>query len=104
MPGPSRPPFAPGNRLNPGGRPKVPPEVKALLKQHGPEAVKRIVELMASGDEKVALAAANSIADRAYGKAAQPVIGEDGGPIQVDVGGEQVRAELAKMLASLSRK
>ncbi len=104
MPGPANP-FLPGNSGNPSGRPRVPPEVKALLKQHGIEAVKKIVSLMDSDDERIALAAASNIADRAFGKATQPIAGDDeGDAIKIAVTGDEARNELAGALARLARR
>ena len=48
-----------------GGRPALPPE----FREKGPEALRRIVELMASGDEGIALKAGTWIAERIFGKA-----------------------------------
>jgi hypothetical protein len=64
-------PFKPGQCGNPGGRPKIVDEIKALAREHGPEAFRKVVRLMTSADERVVLAAANSVLDRAYGKATQ---------------------------------
>lgn len=62
-------PWKPGQSGNPRGRPKIDPEVKALLAAKGPRAIERICELIESDDERIALMAAKEIADRAYGKA-----------------------------------
>ncbi len=66
-------PFEKGRSGNPGGRAKENPEVKTLARQNAPRAIKRIIELMDSKDERVALAAANAILDRAYGKPRQNI-------------------------------
>lgn len=60
--------FAPGAKANPGGRPKVVGLIRELAQSYGPEAFQRVIELMQSEDERVALAAAREILDRAYGK------------------------------------
>jgi hypothetical protein len=41
-----------------------------LARQAAPEAVRRLIELMQSDDERVAAVACNAILDRAYGKPA----------------------------------
>ena len=64
-------PFAKGRSGNPGGRPKVEGEIRELAQKHGPDALKRLVELMKSENERVAVAAAQVILDRAYGKPQQ---------------------------------
>ena len=61
-------PFVAGKSGNPGGRPKIDPEVKEILKAAAPEAARRLVELIRSKNEKIALQACNSVLDRAYGK------------------------------------
>lgn len=79
-------PFVKGQSGNPGGRPKENAEVVALARQHGPEAVNKLVELMRGDDPRVASAAATAILDRGFGKPAQSVTvgGEEGGePIKI---------------------
>lgn len=57
-----------------GGRPSLPPDIRALLKDRaGPAAVRKLVELIDHDDPKIALAAARDIADRTYGKAKESV-------------------------------
>lgn len=74
-----------GKRLG-AGRPKgvankATRDIKALAQKHGPEAIKGIVKLAKSAEnEGTRLAAYNSLLDRGYGKARQPVGGEDDGP------------------------
>lgn len=68
--------FQPGVSGNPSGRPKEATEVKALARSHSKAAVKKLVALMDSDDEKTALAAANSVLDRGIGKPAQVLIGD----------------------------
>lgn len=83
----------------------MPPEVKALLRERGLDAVKRIVDLMDSADERIALAAASNIADRAYGKATQPIAGDDeGDAIKISMTGEEARHDLASALARLATR
>lgn len=65
--------FQKGQSGNPGGRPKECAEVKELAREFGPEAISKLVELMRGDDARVAKAAADSLLDRAYGKAAQTV-------------------------------
>lgn len=65
--------FQKGQSGNPGGRPKECAEVKALAREHGPEAIAKLVELMRGGDARVAKAAADSLLDRGFGKPAQAV-------------------------------
>jgi hypothetical protein len=60
--------FKKGKSGNPGGRPQVRGEVRELAQSKAPRAFKRLVELMESKDQRVAMAASNAVLDRAYGK------------------------------------
>ena len=80
------PPWKPGQSGNPGGRPKLP----EAFREKGPEALARIVELMADGDPKVAVKAATWIAERIYGKAAQ----------SIEIEGESTNALIAALLTT----
>lgn len=76
--------FAKGQSGNPGGRPKLPEEIKEIARASSGDAFKRVVELMDSADdERVQLAAAKEVLDRAFGKPAQAmeVSGKEGGPL-----------------------
>lgn len=64
-------PFPKGVSGNPGGRPKTDPEVKAILKAAAPDAARRLVEMMYSNNEKIAMWAITDILDRTQGKAIQ---------------------------------
>ena len=99
MPGRGRP-FQKGNKANPTGRPKVAAEVQELARKHGPEAIARLRELMDSGDGRTAVAACNSMLDRAYGKPVQQVTGADGGPLKIDLGAEAALIETLRRLAA----
>jgi hypothetical protein len=70
----NRPPsgqFQKGRSGNPGGRPKVEGGIRELAREHGPDAIRRLVQLMYSRNERVAVAACGVILDRAYGRAPQ---------------------------------
>jgi hypothetical protein len=45
----------------------------AASRQHGPDAIERLVELMSSENERVALSAAQALLDRGFGKPQQSV-------------------------------
>jgi hypothetical protein len=60
-------PFQKGVSGNPGGRKKT-DDVKLLARKHTVAALNRIVELIHSADERVAIMAAKEVLDRAYGK------------------------------------
>ena len=106
MPGPARP-FPPGQSANPGGRARDTDETreaKALARAATPGAVRRLIEITGSDDEKAAISACNAILDRGLGKPVQEITGEDGDPIRVEVTGDDARAELARALAGLAAR
>jgi len=81
-------PFQPGNKL--GGRTADGERVRKLCRAKTEEAVRALVEALEAKTEdgaanhEVRIKAANALLDRGYGKPAQAVTGEDGGPIKVD--------------------
>lgn len=67
-------PFKPGQSGNPSGRAKKTPAEKAaesLSKKEAEKAMKKIVALIDSADDRVALAAAQHVLDRSLGKPVQ---------------------------------
>jgi hypothetical protein len=72
-----------GESGNPGGRPKVAAEVLELARQYGAEAIDRIVSLMRSKNEAVAIRAAETLLDRGYGRPRQAVALENEQPVQI---------------------
>ena len=79
-------PFEKGKSGNPGGRPKEVAEVRKLAQEHGRAAIERLVELMASENERTAVAACEAILNRGYGRPAQSltVAGDDESPLFPD--------------------
>ncbi len=78
-------PFKPGPdpRRNAGGRPKAIKEVVELARTHTPRAIERLAEVLEGDDDKAAVAAANALLDRAWGKPSQEITGADGGPLVI---------------------
>jgi hypothetical protein len=70
--------FEKGRSGNPGGRPKGNEEFREACREHTPQALKTLLKWMKSKDGKAAIAAANSILDRGWGKATQPLSDPDG--------------------------
>jgi hypothetical protein len=62
--------WLPGRSANPGGRPGVPKEIKATLRELSLRAVERLGELLDSEDERIQLEAAKAILDRHLGRPA----------------------------------
>jgi hypothetical protein len=62
-----------GSTANPGGRPKLPDDVKAAYLEMHPRALERLSQLIDSKNEKVALRACELIVERVEGKVSQPI-------------------------------
>lgn len=65
----------------PGVPNKVTADIKALAQSHGPYAIEKLVGILDSDAPPAALvAAARELLDRGYGKATQPISGDDSKP------------------------
>jgi hypothetical protein len=70
-----------GTRI--GGRAKGTPnkataEIKSLAQKHGPAAIAECLRIMKKSDsDQARIAAAKEIMDRAYGKPAQAIVGDE---------------------------
>jgi hypothetical protein len=87
-------PFAPGQSGNPGGRPRMPEDVKALARSYTREAIETLAGVMRNDEAPAAarVTAASNILDRAWGKPAQH--------LTVDPVGDLSDAELGSELAA----
>jgi hypothetical protein len=75
------PKFQKGVSGNPGGRPKLPAEMREMFQAKAPEAFEVLCRHLDSKDPRVAVAAATQILDRAYGRPVQSIdanINEEG--------------------------
>ena len=71
-------PFAPGNSANPGGRPKLPEDIKhvrELARMYTQSAVAALVEVLEGDSASAKVAAANALLDRGWGKPDQTISG-----------------------------
>lgn len=58
-------------------------EVKTLAQKYGADAIKRLAHLMQKAEsEQAQVAACKELLDRAYGKPAQAIVGDDEAPIK----------------------
>jgi hypothetical protein len=61
-----------------GTQNKATAEVKVLAGQYGPEAIETLADLMRNGqNEQTRRAACSELLDRAYGRATQPISGDE---------------------------
>jgi hypothetical protein len=92
-------PIKKGEVRNPGGRPKIPEDVKEMARGLCPEAIQTLGEVMKDKDAPPAarVSAASTILDRGYGKAPQHITAE-----RVDsLSDAQLADELAAAIAGL---
>ena len=77
--------FPKGKSPNPGGRPKLPEDIKhvrELARLYTPQAVQALVDTLKDGGWSAKVAAANVLLDRGWGKPEQPIVGDEGGPVR----------------------
>lgn len=80
--------FQPGKSGNPGGRPKLPEDVKhvrELAREYTVQAVETLVDVMDKGGHAARVAAANAILERGWGKAEQPIVGDPANPLAIAI-------------------
>ena len=65
--------FKKGASGNPGGRPRLPADIREAFKAKAPEALEVLTRCLQSDDERVAMMAAQAILDRGYGKPTQSI-------------------------------
>lgn len=83
--------FKPGQSGNPGGRPKLPRDLREKLKQNSANAFEYLAAVVMGNEPKARVAdrirAAEILIERTYGKSAQPICGDDGNKIVVKLTG-----------------
>ena len=71
--------WKPGQSGNPKGRPRSPYDLPAMCREHTPEAVAKLVEIMRSDDHGKALNAIQQLLDRGWGRPVTPIVDETEG-------------------------
>jgi len=61
-------PYKKGQTGNPGGKTELFAQAQRICREASPEAARRLIELMHSEDERVALMAADKVFERAWGR------------------------------------
>lgn len=81
--------FEKGKSGNPGGRPKVSADVKEMLKAAAPQAAALLIETVNDPEVKIDLRikCAETLMDRVYGKAVQPIEGNMDNRVEIVLGG-----------------
>lgn len=66
---------------------KTPTDIRSLARSHTESAINCLVGVMNQNDAPPAarVAASSAILDRGWGKPAQMIVGEGGGPLQISV-------------------
>jgi hypothetical protein len=91
--------FKKGESGNPGGRPKVIADLRALARAYAPDAIKELARLAIKAKSEAArVAAIRELLDRGYGKAQQMVENEDDPSNKT---AEELRTELLADFAAL---
>ena len=65
--------FQSGRSGNPGGRPRLPADIREAFKARAPQALEVLTRCLQSGDDRIAMLAAQAILDRGYGKPTQSI-------------------------------
>ena len=80
------PNWAKGKSANPGGRPKLEGQFRELVRKKSLRNIEVMEQLRDHAeDENVRLRAAIALHEIAWGKPAQAVTGEDGGPVALTI-------------------
>ena len=87
--------FQKGQSGNPGGRKPMGADVKEMLKAAAPQAVALLIETVNDPEVKMDLRirCAETLMDRVYGKAVQPIEGNMDNKIEIVLGGAKRYAD-----------
>ena len=65
--------FQRGQSGNPGGRSRLPADIREAFKAKAPAALEVLTRCLQSDDDRIAMMAAQAILDRGYGKPTQSI-------------------------------
>ena len=91
-----------GQSGNPGGRPRAEIHVRDLAREHTAEALAVMVEVMRNkkAPATARLGAAQGLIDRAWGKPAQTIVGDDeADPVRIEISDREQARRIALILA-----
>ena len=79
--------FKPGQSGNPGGRPKAIQNVVEAAREHSALAITTLADISRDAGQPAAarVAASGILLDRGWGKASQPIVGENGAGIVLQI-------------------
>ena len=72
--------FQKGQSGNPGGRSKLPADIREAFKAKAPQALEVLTRCLQSDDDRIAMMAAQAILDRGYGRPTQSIDAKIGWP------------------------
>ena len=97
--------FQKGQSGNPGGRSKLPADIREAFKARAPAALEVLTRCLQSGDDRIAMMAAQAILDRGYGKPTQSIdVREDGPTVRYYAEMPEKSATTQEWLESIRRE
>ncbi len=97
--------FKKGESGNPGGRRKLPAEMREMFQAKAPEAFEVLCKHLHASDPRVSVSAATQILDRAYGRPVQSIdVSEDGPTVRYIVELPEKAATTEEWLESIRRE